>query len=98
MFMGQSLSETEYRILKEVLIVSVGQGRAGREVPSKEHDPGRADVRGRVGFAVCVSWRLASGIVAFPSIVRQTHMCRQCSLVVNFTLDLYRTRYWFNMS
>lgn len=31
-------------------IVSVGQGRVGREVPSKEHDPRRADVRGERTF------------------------------------------------
>ncbi len=30
--------------------MSVGQGRVGREVPSKEHDPRRADVRGERTF------------------------------------------------
>ena len=42
-------------------IVSVGQGRAGREVRSKEHRPGRTDVRGTVVFVSDISWRVSSG-------------------------------------
>ena len=33
----------------EEVMVSVGQGRSGREVPSKELDPGKTEVRGRAG-------------------------------------------------
>ena len=44
--------------------MSVGQGRAGREVPSKEHGPGRADVCGRADLhrAYPGQWRRESGL------------------------------------
>ena len=35
----------------EGVMVSVGQGRAGREVPSKEHGPRKPEVRGTPGFS-----------------------------------------------
>ncbi len=38
----------------EGVMVSVGQGRGGREVPSKEHDPGKEKVRGKTRVSLCI--------------------------------------------